>query len=154
MVAFLFIAVLAVLGFLTLAGADGVIRCDTSSRIALRGTAQSQLADDLYEIVHFSVHGRLADFQMLLHGDAGKESQDHLREHRRFHRGLPGFDISGDQIFEKSAALGNDFPRRGREHRELIHGIDRETAFLTFQAAGPEFQKALDVFPAERFGGE
>jgi hypothetical protein len=44
--------------------------------------------------------------------------------------------------------------RRGREHRELIHGIDGETAFLTFQAAGREFQKALDIFPAERLGGQ
>jgi len=47
--------------------------------IALRGTADSQLADDLHELVHFSVHGRVADFQMLLHADADKEGQDHLR---------------------------------------------------------------------------
>jgi NADP-dependent 3-hydroxy acid dehydrogenase YdfG len=64
----------------------------------------SQLADDLHEVVDFSVRGRLADFQVLLHGDAGKEGQDHLRELRWFHRGLLGFDISRDQIFEKRAA--------------------------------------------------
>jgi hypothetical protein len=64
---------------------------ERSVPIALRGTADSQLADDLH--------------------DAGKEGQDHLREYRRFPRGLLG-------------------------------------------AAGPEFQKALDVFPSERRGGQ
>ena len=38
----------------------------------------SQLADGLHEVLHFSVHGRLADSQVLLHADAGKEGQDHL----------------------------------------------------------------------------
>jgi hypothetical protein len=122
--------------------------------IALRGTADSQLSDDLHEVVYFSVHGRLADVQVLLHADAGKEGQDHLGEHSRFHGGFLGFDISRDQIFEKGAAVGNDFVRRGWEHRELVHGIDRETTLLTLQAAGPEFQKALDVIPAERLGGQ
>ena len=46
---------------------------ERSVPIALRGTADSQLADDLHEVVHFSVHGRLADFQMLLHADAGEK---------------------------------------------------------------------------------
>ena len=116
--------------------------------------ADSQLADGLHEVVHFSVHGRLADFQVLLHADAGKEGQDHLCEYRWFHLGFLGFDISRDQIFEKSVALRNDFLRRAWEHRELVHGIDREAAFLTLQAAGREFQKALDVLPAERVGGQ
>src|SRR5216683_5180680 len=125
-----------------------------SRRLALRGTVDSQLADHLHEVFDFSVHGRLADVQVLLHGDAGKEGQDHLGEHSRFHGGFLGFDISRDQIFEKGAALGNDFLRRGWEHRELVHGIDRETTLLTLQAAGREFQKALDVFPSERIGGQ
>ena len=72
--------------------------------IALLGTADSQLADGLHEVVHFSVHGRLADVQMLLHANAGKEGQDHLGEHSRFHGGFLGFDISLDQIFEEIAA--------------------------------------------------
>jgi hypothetical protein len=120
----------------------------------IRGTADSQLADGLHEVVYFSVHGRLADSQVLLHTDAGKEGQDHLCEYRWFHFGFLGFDISRDQIFEKSVALRNDFLRRAWEHRELAHGIDREAAFLTLQAAGREFQKALDVLPAERVGGQ
>jgi len=125
-----------------------------SRRLALRGTVDSQLADHLHEVVDFSVHGRLADVQVLLHGDAGKEGQDHLGEHSRFHGGFLGFDISRDQIFEKGAALGNDFLRRVWEHRKLVHGIDREATLLTLQVAGPEFQKALDVIPAERLGGQ
>ena len=32
----------------------------------------SQLADHLHEVVDFSVHGRLADVQVLLHADAGR----------------------------------------------------------------------------------
>jgi hypothetical protein len=52
--------------------------------IALLGAADSQFADDLHEVVHFSVLGRFADFQVLFHADAGKEGQDHLREYRRF----------------------------------------------------------------------
>jgi hypothetical protein len=122
--------------------------------VVLRGTANSQLADGLHEVVHFSVHGRLADSQVLLHADAGKEGQDHICKYRWFHLGFLGFYISRDQIFEKSVALRNDFLRRAREHRELVHGIDREAAFLTFQAAGREFQKALDVLPTERVGGQ
>src|SRR6266446_1976638 len=125
-----------------------------SRQLALRGTVDSQLADHLHEVVDFSVHGRLADVQVLLHRDAGKEGQDHLGEHSRFHGGFLGFDISPDQIFEKGAALGNDFLRRGWEHRKLVHGIDREATLLTLQVAGPEFQKALDVIPAERLGGQ
>ncbi len=120
--------------------------------IALRGTADSQLSDDLHEVVYFSVHCRLADIQMVLHADAGKEGHDHLSEHSRFHGGFLGFDISRDQIFEKGAALGNDVLRRRWEHRQLVHGIDRETTLLTLLAAGPEFQKALNVIPAERLG--
>ena len=46
--------------------------------IVLRGTADSQLSNDLHEVVYFSVHCRFADFQMLLHADAGKEGHDHL----------------------------------------------------------------------------
>jgi hypothetical protein len=65
----------------------------------------SELANDLHEVVHFSVHGRFAAFQMLLHADAGKEGQDHFRQYGGFHPGLLGFDISRDQVFEKSAAL-------------------------------------------------
>jgi hypothetical protein len=122
--------------------------------IALRGTSDSQLSDDLHEVVYFSAHGRLADSQMLLHADAGKEGQDHLGEHSRFHGGFLDFNISRHQIFEKGAALGNDFLRRGWEHRELVHGIDREAAFLPLQAVGPDFQKALDVFPAEGLSGQ
>src|ERR1700676_83627 len=76
----------------------------SSCRLSSVEQADSQLADDFHEIVHLSVHGCLADFQVLLHADAGKERQDHLREDRRFHGGLFGFDISRDQIFEKSAA--------------------------------------------------
>src|ERR1700730_7942687 len=122
--------------------------------IALRGTADSQVSDDLHEVVYLSVHGRLADFQVLLHANARKEGQQHLGQRRRFHHWFLGFDVFRDQIFEKGAALGNDFLRRGWEHRELVHGIDRETTLLTFQAAGPEFQKALDVIPAEWLGGQ
>lgn len=122
--------------------------------IALRGTSDSQVSDDLHEVVYFSAHGRLADSQMLLHADAGKEGQDHLGEHSRFHGGFLDFNISRHQIFEKGAALGNDFLRRGWEHRELVHGIDREAAFLPLQAVGPDFQKALDVFPAEGLSGQ
>ena len=85
---------------------------------------------------------------------SGKEGQDHLGEHSRFHGGFLGFDISRDQIFENGAALGNDFLRRVWEHRKLVHGIDREATLLTLQVAGPEFQKALDVIPAERLGGQ
>ena len=65
----------------------------------------SELADDLHEVVHFSVKGRFAAFQMLLHGDAGIEGQDHFRQCRGFHPGLLGFDISCDQVFNNSAAL-------------------------------------------------
>src|SRR2546425_13099448 len=39
-----------------------------SRQLALRGTVDSQLADHLHEVVDFSVHGRLADVQVLLHG--------------------------------------------------------------------------------------
>src|ERR1700730_5316402 len=122
--------------------------------IALRGTADSQLSDDLHEVVYFSVHGRLADFQMLLHANAGKEGQDHLGQHHRFHHWFLGFDVFRDQIFEKGTALGNNFLSGGWEHRELVHGIDRETALLTLQAAGREFQKALYISPAERLGSQ
>jgi hypothetical protein len=38
--------------------------------MALRETAVSQFADDLHEVVHVSVHGRHAGFQVLLHADA------------------------------------------------------------------------------------
>jgi hypothetical protein len=82
----------------------------------------------------FSVHGGLADSQVLLHADAGEEGQDHLCECRWFHLGFLGFDISHNQIFEKSVALRNDFLRRAWEHGELAHGIHREAAFLTFQS--------------------
>src|SRR6202162_1471845 len=119
-----------------------------------RGTVDSQLADNPHELFHFSVHRGLAAFEMLLHADARKEGQDHLRERRRFHRGLLGFDISCDQIFEKCAALENHFLRRRWEYRELIHGIYRETAFLALQAARPEFQKAFDVWPPEWAAGQ
>jgi hypothetical protein len=119
-----------------------------------RGTADSQLADGLHEVVHFPVHGRLADSQVLLHADASKEGQDHLCEYCWLDLGFLGFDISDDQIFEKSVALRNDFLRRAWEHRELVHGIDREAAFLALQAAGPDFQKSLDVFPAEWLSGQ
>jgi hypothetical protein len=112
----------------------------------------SQLADDLHEVVHLSIHGRLADSQVLLHAYAGKEGQDHLCEYRWFHPGFLGLDISHNQIFEKSVALQNNFLRRAWKHRKLVHGIDREAAFLTLQAAGRQFQKALDVLPAERIG--
>jgi len=37
-----------------------------------------QLPDGFHEVVHFSVHGRLADSQVLLHADAGIEGQDYL----------------------------------------------------------------------------
>ena len=47
--------------------------------MALRGTADSQLADDAHKVAHFSVRGRLTAFQVLLHADAGKEGQDHLK---------------------------------------------------------------------------
>jgi hypothetical protein len=47
--------------------------CFAADRLALRGTVDSQLADHLYEVVNFSVHGRLADVHVLLHADAGKE---------------------------------------------------------------------------------
>ena len=40
------------------------------------------------------------------------------------------------------------------QHSELVHGIDRETTFLALQAVGSKFQKALDVFPAKRLGGQ
>src|SRR6202043_2627577 len=96
-------------------------------RNRLRGTADSQLAYHLQEVVHFSVDRRLPAFEVLLHADTGKESQDHLSEYRRFHRRLLRFDIFYDQVFEKCAALGNDALRRGWEYRELIHGIYRET---------------------------
>jgi hypothetical protein len=122
--------------------------------IALRGTADSQLSDDLHEVVYFSVHGRLTDFQMVLHANAGKEGQDHLGQHCRFRHWFLGFDVFRDQIFEKGTALGNNFLSGGWKHRELVHGIDRKTALLTIQAAGREFQKALDVFPSERIGGQ
>jgi uncharacterized oxidoreductase len=123
-------------------------------QILVNASADSQLADGLHEVVHFSVHGRLADSQVLLHADAGKEGQDHLCNYRWFHLGFLGFDISRDQIFEKSVALRNDFLRRAWEHRELVHGIDREAAFLALRATWREFQKALDVLPAKRVGGE
>jgi hypothetical protein len=60
------------------------------------GAADSQLADDLHEVVHFSVHGRPAHSQVLLHADAGEEGQDHLSEQRWFHFGLLGLDVSRD----------------------------------------------------------
>jgi hypothetical protein len=116
------------------------------------GTTNSQLSDDLHEVVHFLIQGCLADSQVLLHANAGKEGQDHRCEYRWFHLGFLGFDISLDQIFEKSVALRNDFLRLAWEHRELVHGIDREAASLTLQAAGRQFQKALDVLPAEWAG--
>ena len=122
--------------------------------IAACAAADSQLAYNAHEVVHFFVRGRFAGFEVLLHADAGKEGQDHFRQRRRVHCGLRGFDISGDQISESGAALANDVLRRGREHRELVHGIYRETAFLAVHAAGRELQKALDVFPAERLGGQ
>ena|ERR1700686_2726871 len=65
----------------------------------------SEVPGDLHKIVHFSVHRRLAAFQVLLHADAGKEGQDHLRKYRWFHPGLFDFDISRHQILEKGAAL-------------------------------------------------
>jgi hypothetical protein len=71
-------------------------RCSTSATARLRwttngeneraqtakgeGALHSELVDDLHEVIHFSVHGRFAAFQMLLHGDAGKIGQDHLRK--------------------------------------------------------------------------
>src|ERR1700730_8996356 len=67
---------------------EGFRAADRFVPMALRGTADSQLADDLHEVVHFSVRGRRADFQVLLHADAGKEVRDHLCEYRRFHRGI------------------------------------------------------------------
>jgi hypothetical protein len=75
------------------------------------------LRGDLREVVHFSVHGCLADFQVLLRADAGKErrSRSSRRAPSVSSRGLLGFDISRDQIFEKSAAVGNGFLRRGWE---------------------------------------
>jgi hypothetical protein len=84
----------------------------------------SQLPANLHEVIHFSVHGRLAESQALLQANAGKEGQDHLCECRWFHLVFPGFDISDYQIFEKSVALRNDFLRRAWEYRELAHGID------------------------------
>ena len=36
----------------------------------------------------------------------------------------------------------------------LCSSSDREAAFLTLQAAGRQFQKALDVLPAERAGSQ
>ena len=101
--------------------------------IALRGTRIHRLRTTFMKWSAFSAHGRLADSQMLLHADAGKEGQDHLGEHSRFHGGFLGFNISRHQIFEKGAALGNDFLRRGWEHRELVHGIYREAAFCPFK---------------------
>src|ERR1700719_136711 len=71
----------------------------------LSGTVDSQFTDDLHEGVHFSIHGRFGAFQVLLHADAREEGQDHLRQRGWFHRGLLGFDISRDEVFEKSAAL-------------------------------------------------
>ncbi len=96
----------------------------------------------------------LLPFRCLLHGDAGKEGQDHFCQYDGFHAGLLGFDISHDQVFNKRAVLCDDFPCGRWEHSELVHGIDCETAFLALQAVGREFQKALDVFPAKRLGGQ
>ena len=48
--------------------------------VVLRGTSDSQPANDLHEVVHFSVRGRLANFQVLLHADAGEEGQNHPGE--------------------------------------------------------------------------
>ena len=79
--------------------------CFAADRLALRGTVDSQLADHLHEFVDFSVHGRPADVQVVLHADAGKEGQDHLGEHSRFHGGFLGFDISRDQMFDQCQAL-------------------------------------------------
>jgi hypothetical protein len=58
-----------------------------------RGACDSELVDDLHELIHFSVHGRLAVFQMLLHADAGKEGQDYFCQYGGFHRGLLGCNI-------------------------------------------------------------
>ena len=71
-------------------------RCSTSATARLRWTTNgeneraqtakadvalhSELMDDLHEVIHFSVYGRFAAFQMLLHGDASKIGQDHLRK--------------------------------------------------------------------------
>ena len=65
----------------------------------------SEVPGDLHKIVNFSVHGRLAAIQISLHGDTGKEGQDHFCQYDGFHPGLLGFDISPDQVSNKSAAL-------------------------------------------------
>ena len=71
----------------------------------LHGTADSQFAHEHHKIVHFSVHRCFADFQVLLHADASKEGHDHLGEYGWLHRGLLGFNIFHDLIFEKRSAL-------------------------------------------------
>jgi hypothetical protein len=120
-----------------------------------RTARDSQLADDLHEVLHFSVQGRLADSQVLLHANASKEG--HLCEYRWFHLGSLGFDISPDQIFEKTVALRNDFLRRAREHRELVHGIDRKAAFLTVppensvQPIAESYQRRIEDLTSLRF---
>ena len=118
------------------------------------GTSNSELADDFHEVVHFSIHGSSTHSEVLLHTDASKEGQDHLREYRWFRLRFLGFDVSHDQISEASIALRNDFLRRTGKHSELVHGIDREAALLTLQAAGSDLQEPLDVFPAGRIGGQ
>src|SRR5215469_8443242 len=101
------------------------------------GTTNSQLADDFHEVFHFSIDGCSTHSEVLLHADASKEGQDHLREYRWFHLRFLGFDVSRDQISETSVAFGNDLLRRTGKHSELVHGIDREATLLTLQAAGP-----------------
>ena len=118
------------------------------------GTMNSQLADDFHEVFHFSIDGCSTHSEVLLHADASKEGQDHLREYRWFHLRFLGFDVSRDQISETSVAFGNDLLRRTGKHSELVHGIDREATLLTLQAAGPELQEPLDVFPSWRVGGQ
>ena len=76
------------------------------------GTMNSQLADDFHEVFHFSIDGCSTHSEVLLHADASKEGQDHLREYRWFHLRFLGFDVSRDQISETSVAFGNDLLRR------------------------------------------
>jgi hypothetical protein len=52
---------------------------ERAQRANAQVASHSELMDELHEVIHFSVHGRFAAFQMLLHGDASKIGQDHLR---------------------------------------------------------------------------
>ena len=64
------------------------------------GTMNSQLADDFHEVFHFSIDGCSTHSEVLLHADASKEGQDHLREYRWFHLRFLGFDVSRDTTCE------------------------------------------------------